>query len=187
MLLFISFFRYTMIYNNLLNRLQRLDEDASLLIDSLVRYRVIIVGGSALILLGRLDRATHDIDMLSVPQQLYALLDNYDINTNAEAYINNFPYNFEDRLIKLPLEGACIDYYTPSIEDLVIAKLYSFRDTDLQDIENPAVRESLNWDLLAHLATDDNEAKASALNDRVYQEFLARYETYIKRWRPCEN
>lgn len=176
-----------MLSSDLFERLQRLDEDASLLFEPSTRYRFIIVGGSALILLGHLSRATHDIDAISVPIELYSLLAKYDINANAEAYINNFPYNFEDRLVPLPLQGQCIDFYTPCLEDLVIAKLCSARDTDLRDVEAPSVREHLDWALLEHLATDENEAKTSALNDRVYSEFLNRYHSYVRRWMPCEN
>ena len=47
-----------MLYNDLQERLLRLDEDASLLFDTPNRYRMIIVGGRAFILLARLSRAT---------------------------------------------------------------------------------------------------------------------------------
>lgn len=80
-----------MILDDLRKRLERLDEDADLIND---RYQMVIVGGSAFILLGKLTRATHDIDALSVPKELYSLLGKYDINTDVEAYIDNFPYNF---------------------------------------------------------------------------------------------
>lgn len=93
-----------MLFEDLQERLLRLDEDASLLFDAPTHYRMIIVGGSALILLGRLSRATHDIDTLSAPPQLFALLSKYDINAKAEAFINNFPYNYEDRLVRLPFK-----------------------------------------------------------------------------------
>ena len=176
-----------MLFEDLQERLLRLDEDASLLFDAPTHYRMIIVGGSALILLGRLSRATHDIDTLSAPPQLFALLSKYDINAKTEAFINNFPYNYEDRLVRLPLQTQKIDFFTPCLEDLVIAKLCSFRDTDIADVENAAVREQIDWKLLDHLARDEGEAKASALNDRCYNEFLARYEEYVKRWRPCES
>lgn len=175
-----------MLYNDLLARLHRLDEDASLMSDTNTRYRVIIVGGSALILMGRLSRATHDLDAVSVPFQLYSLLAKYDMNTNAEAYINNFPYNFEDRLQPL-FSGECIDYYTPSLEDMVIAKLCSVRDTDRADIDSASIREHLNWKQLDYLAHSPDEAKASALNDDRYAEFLIRYNDYKDRWKPCES
>ena len=80
-----------MILDDLRKRLERLDEDADLMIDNNDRYQMVIVGGSAFILLGKLTRATHDIDALSVPKELYSLLGKYDINTDVEAYIDNFP------------------------------------------------------------------------------------------------
>ena len=54
------------------------------MIDNNDRYQMVIVGGSAFILLGKLTRATHDIDALSVPKELYGLLGKYDINTDVE-------------------------------------------------------------------------------------------------------
>ena len=134
--------------------------------------------------LGKLTRATHDIDALSVPKELYGLLGKYDINTDVEAYIDNFPYNFQDRLQPLPFGGTKVQFYTPSLEDLVIAKLCSFRDTDKADVESEAVRNSLDWNLLEHLATDEDELKASILNDWRYRDFYIRYQEYVERWRP---
>ena len=157
---------------------------ADLMIDNDDRYQMVIVGGSAFILLGKLTRATHDIDALSVPKELYGLLGKYDINTDVEAYIDNFPYNFQDRLQPLPFGGTKVQFYTPSLEDLVIAKLCSFRDTDKADVESEAVRNSLDWNLLEHLATDEDELKASILNDWRYRDFYIRYQEYVERWRP---
>lgn len=176
-----------MILDDLRKRLERLDEDADLMIDNNDRYQMVIVGGSAFILLGKLTRATHDIDALSVPKELYSLLGKYDINTDVEAYIDNFPYNFQDRLQPLPFGGTKVQFYTPSLEDLVIAKLCSFRDTDKADVESEAVRNSLDWDLLEHLATDEDELRASILNDWRYRDFYIRYQEYVERWRPCES
>ena len=165
-----------MILDDLCKRLERLDEDADLMIDNDDRYQMVIVGGSAFILLGKLTRATHDIDALSVPKELYGLLGKYDINTDVEAYIDNFPYNYPDRLKPLPFGGTKVQFYTPSLEDLVIAKLCSFRDTDKADVESEAVRNSLDWDLLEHLATDEDELKASILNEWRYRDFYIRYQ-----------
>ena len=66
-----------MILDDLRKRLERLDEDADLMIDNNDHYQMVIVGGSAFILLGKLTRATHDIDALSVPKELYGLLGKY--------------------------------------------------------------------------------------------------------------
>lgn len=171
-------------YEDLLERLRRLDEDVALIDDSDFRYRMVIVGGGALILMHYLTRVTHDIDALGAPQAIYHLLAKYDINTQATAYEDSFPYNYEDRLVPLPIQGKKIDFCAASLEDVVIAKLHSNRDTDLHDIEQPAVLKALNWNLLDRLAQADDEAQASALNMRRHQEFLLSYQEYRKRHRP---
>ena len=172
---------------DLLERLARLDEDADLLFDDDRRFRMVIVGGSALILLETITRATHDIDALDVSPELVDLLEKYDINTRVGTFINNFPYNYDERLVPVRLNGQRIDFYTASLEDIVIAKLYSGRDTDVHDIIDPSVLREIDWNRLEHLATAEDEAKASALNEFRYAEFLDNYRTYVRRWRDCEN
>ena len=172
---------------DMLERLDRLDYDASLIFDNTQRFRMIIVGGSALILLEAISRSTLDIDALYVPSELMELLGKYDINTRVETYINHFPYNFEDRLVRLPIEGERIDFYTASLEDIVIAKLCSDRDMDRQDIINDQVLRRLNWDLLEHLALAEDEAQASAMNERAYLDFLDNCHEYVRRYRPCAD
>ena len=54
-------------------------------------------------------------------------------------------------------------------------------------VESEAVRNSLDWDLLEHLATDEDELRASILNDWRYRDFYIRYQEYVERWRPCES
>ena len=147
---------------------------------------MVIVGGSALILLEVISRATHDIDALNVSSEIRGLLERYDINCRVMTYINNFPYNYEDRLVPL-IQGRKIDFYTASLEDIVIAKLFSNRSTDHMDIESPEVIAALDWDKLARLANDDNEVKINALNDRNYADFKANYDEYVRRFNPCEN
>lgn len=173
--------------NDLLERLARLDEDADLLFDDGCRFSMVIVGGSALILLGTITRATHDIDALDVSSELIDLLEKYDINTRVATFINNFPYNYLDRLVPVRLNGRRIDFYTASLEDIVIAKLYSGRATDMQDVIDPGVLKKLDWNQLDHLATAEDEAIASALNEFRYAEFLETYRSYVERWRPCEH
>ena len=176
-----SFFK-----EDLLERLDRLDEDADLLFDDDRRFRLVIVGGSALILLETITRATSDIDALDVSPEIVDLLEKYDINTRVGTSINNFPYNYDERLVPVRLAGRRIDFYTASLEDIVIAKLYSGRATDVQDIIDPNVLREIDWDRLEHLATAEDEAKASALNETRYKEFLDSYQTYKERWKECE-
>lgn len=81
------------------------------------------------------------------------------------------------------MNGQRIDFYTASLEDIVIAKLYSGRPTDIQDIIDPQLLKEINWDRLEYLATAEGEAKASALNEFRYAEFLDSYRTYVRRWK----
>lgn len=172
---------------DLLERLDRLDEDADLLFDDGRRFQMVIVGGSALILLNTITRATHDIDVLEVSPEIRGLLEKYDINSRVATYVNNFPYNYIDRVVPVAAGGRRIDFYTASLEDIVVAKLYSVRDSDWQDIIDERTLAALNWDRLEHLATAEDEARASALNDRNYADFKASYDEYVERFRPCEN
>ena len=172
-----------MLRADLLERLERLDEDAYLLYPGEDRYRLVIVGGSALILLEVISRSTLDIDAIHASREIRCLLDRYDINCDVQTYINNFPYNYEDRLKPLPLRGKKIDFFTASLEDIVIAKLFSHRDTDRQDIIRDTVVGALDWELLDRIVRSDEEVKRNALNERNYQDFLFDYEEYVRRCR----
>jgi len=174
----------SMLRADLLERLERLDEDASLMFDGDDRFHLVIVGGSALILLERISRATHDVDAISASREILDLLEKYDINCRVQTYINNFPYNYEDRLVPLHNGGRRIDFYCVSLEDIVIAKLYSSRSTDAQDVANEKVIEAIDWKLLEKLAINEDEARASALNDRCYADFKANYKDYVRRFCP---
>ena len=173
-----------MLRDDLLERLDRLDEDAYLLYPGEERFRLVIVGGSALILLEVISRSTLDFDAIHASREIRGLLERYDINCDVQTYINNFPYNYEDRIKPLPLQGKKIDFFTASLEDIVIAKLFSNRDTDRQDIIKDTVLNALDWDLLDQIARSDEEVKLNALNDRNYKDFLFNYEEYVRRYRP---
>ena len=60
----------------------------------------------------------------------------------------------------------------------MIAKLFSYRDTDRQDIIKDTVVQALDWELLDQIARSDEEVKLNALNERNYQDFLYNYEEY---------
>ncbi|MCL2526058.1 MAG: DUF6036 family nucleotidyltransferase [Coriobacteriia bacterium] len=171
-------------FDDLVLRLLRLDEDAYLIDNSDERLSLIIVGGGALILQKYISRATHDIDAIQVSPMLMKLLGKYDINCRVSAYLNNFPYNFEDRVKRLDLNTRKIDFYAASLEDIVIAKLHSHRDPDIADIESVSVLAALDWDVLERLALDESELKSSTLSERSYKEFLHLYQLYVGRFRP---
>ena len=170
--------------DDIFERMKYLDEDVDAVFDESGRFQIIIVGGGALILRGYLSRATEDIDIISADMQLYDLMSAYDMNGHVNAYINNFPYNYEDRT-ELVWSGSRIDYYTASLEDIVIAKLCSNRPDDISDIE--LVADMINWELLQKLALDENEIKASSLNELRYLDFLGAYKDFERRFRPCKD
>ena len=165
----------------LLNRMEQLDRDAFLKYDEDGKFHVVFVGGGALILMGYISRSTHDLDVIMATNKLHKLFWKYDMNARVLAYENSFPYNFGDRL-KLLLVGKKIDFYTASLEDIVIAKLYADRPQDKQDVI--AVVPYVDWDALERYALNDDEAKASALNERNYNDFLFTYNEYVRRFRP---
>ena len=168
---------------DLYTRMSRLDQDAFLTFGTTKHFQIILVGGSALILLGVLPRATLDMDALNPPPELFHLMAKYDMNGHVGAYINNFPYNLEDRLIPIPVGGKCISFFTASLEDIVIAKLFSERETDRLDIAHPQVLSALNWEKLIEIAESDEEVKNNALNERCYSIFRFNYTEYLQKFK----
>lgn len=172
---------------DLLERLKRFDEDVDLMFDDGESFNIVIVGGGALILLERIMRVTHDVDVLNASPSLLDLMAQYDMNTNVKTFCSNFPYNYEDRLIPIDIPTKRVHYFTASLEDIVIAKLCSYRDKDLEDISSKEILDAIDWELLERLALDEDELKASILNERCYEDFMVGYERYVRRFRPCDN
>ena len=83
--------------DELLARLRGLDRAAALLHPDRA-FRVVFVGGGALVLLGCLARATADLDALQFPSELVPLMEQYDLSGRVAAYLDHFAINFEDRL-----------------------------------------------------------------------------------------
>ena len=145
---------------------------------------LVIVGGGALVLLGLISRPTEDIDAIRFPVELHPLMEEFGLNGRVLTWENHFPYNFDDRRVRLESPFKALRCYTASLEDLVVSKLYSNRDPDAADIREPAVLESLNWDLLAAAVKD---SELSRLSGRRYQEMLHSYDEYRKECGPCES
>ena len=168
----------------LLSTLRKIDEEASLALgETSPLLPVIIVGGSAFLLHDLTKRpTTHDIDILSCHKALRPILSNYrTVNGAVAAYMDQIPYNFEDRLIPVEIETKTVEFLTPSIEDLAIMKLYGWRPNDQEDLESPDFLERVNWPLLDKLVYDPDEAKASALSPRRYREMASIYEEYARK------
>jgi len=166
---------------NLHERLELLDMDAASLFDDAGRYHVIIAGGGALILMDYTSRATSDIDVLDATKALYDLFAKYQMNGHIAAHINSFLFNFEDRIEPL-WSGEKVDFYTVSLEDIVISKLCAGRPPDLDDLK--VVATHVDWEKLEALVADEDELRTVKMSDRQYQDFKYAYKRYIEEFRP---
>lgn len=166
--------------NDVLNRLKSLDMVAYTKIKDNKRYSCIIVGGGALMLLELSNRATYDIDLLksNVPRELFEVMEALDINTNVMAYNNNFAENYIERAKPVEIETEKIDFYTVSLEDLIISKIAASREKDLYDIMNYEVMKRVDYKLLGELA---EKIKYGMLNDYDVKMFEHGYNDFIKK------
>lgn len=175
--------------DDLIDTLLAIDEEASLTLgDSRAKPVVVIVGGAAFMLRDLTCRSiTHDVDVLQATQAVRQILTAYPaVNGHVASFTDQIPYNFEDRLVSLEIGAKAIEYMTPSVEDLVVMKLYAERPNDVQDVDAAAERGAIDWQLLDHLVYDSDESKASALSERRYREMVGAYERFCERWR-CES
>lgn len=146
-------------------------------------FRLVFVGGGAMVLLGCLARATDDLDVLRFPQELLPLMEKYDLSPRvAAAYEDQFAYNVDDRLVPLDVETKVVECYSASLEDIVASKLYSSRPLDAADVRRPEVVSAIDWNRLGEVVED---MKGSMLVERRYREFLHNYETFRKECGQC--
>lgn len=164
----------------IISRLMKIDSDMRLLDTSSDIFTCVIVGGSALVLMNKIYRSTHDIDSIDASDELKPLLNAYNINMNVNAYRINFPEDYLSRIELVDIATEKVKFYTASLEDLVVSKLCGMREKDVEDIQNPAVYKDLNWDLLDGLI---DEVCYGMLNDFDVQTLKSNYEDYKERFR----
>ena len=163
----------------LLERLKQLDSDMALLDNSEDLYTCVSVGGSALVLMDKIYRSTHDIDSIASSEKILPLLDAYGINMNVKAYLTNIPEDYQDRLKPVAIETTKVKFFTVSTEDLVVSKLCAGRDKDIEDVEGKEVTEHLDWDLLDRLI---NDVCYGMLNEFDENLLRMRYKDYKERF-----
>lgn len=168
--------------NDIIDRLQRLDEDVELTFCDDTEFKCYIVGGGALIIMGYVLRSTHDIDVLeTLPKTLQSLFAKYNMNCDVAAYGDNFPLGYEDRAIGVAIKTYRVKFFTLSLEDLVISKLCTTRhEQDDTDIESEKVINSINWDMLDCLAQSMRNSMISSQN---YTNFVYNYNQYVRKFK----
>lgn len=164
----------------IINRLLQVDKDMALLDTTPDIYSCVIVGGSALVLMEKIYRSTHDIDSINASNALKPLLESYNINMNVSAYCINFPENYIDRIVRVDIPTTKVNFYTISLEDLVVSKLCARRDKDIEDIENELVYKDLNWTLLDELIED---VCYGMLTDFDAENLRENYNDYKERFK----
>lgn len=163
--------------DEIIKNLLLLDEEISLTFDNDDHYNIVIVGGSALVLIDKISRATMDIDTISCSDELKPFMERYNINNNVISYRNNFPDDYIERCVKLDVPTKKILIYTASLEDIVISKLFSVRPQDKEDICNPRIVADLDWDLLDKIVNSD-DFRDNILSDHTYKMFMLDYRDY---------
>lgn len=175
----------------LIEKILRLDEEVyfSGVIPPGKRASIVIVGASALLLCDlSYKQVTKDVDVLEVENTIREfLVSDGDFNTHCSTFARCLPYNYEDRLVKMELDTYIIDVFVPSIEDITVMKLHRWEKPDVVDLTSPEFLSQLNWDLLDHLITSDNEAIASRIaeltRDNEFKSMLFNYDEYKRTWK----
>lgn len=150
---------------------------------------MMVVGGSALVLQGETDRlVSRDIDVIDAdPILLPYIMRTRDINTDARAYADCLPYNYEDRVRQIEERFDNFVVITPSLEDLVVMKLFASRGSDEADLRSDSLLKNLDWKLLDELVLGENEAKASVLADANYRSLVMSYQGYRAAYGPSSE
>lgn len=144
-------------------------------------FRLVLVGGGALVLVGCIARSTSDLDALVFPPDLAALMEEFDISGRVKAYEDEFAHSFEDRLVPIDVDTKAVECFTASTEDVVVAKLHSPREQDAIDIREPNLLERLDWQRLDEIAA---EMERQRFFERRHKEFKISYERYREECGP---
>lgn len=130
--------------------------------------------------------ATHDVDVLEADAAVQSVLSRYPaLNGAVAAYADEIAWGFEDRLERVLPDTRVIAWLVPSLEDLVVMKLFACRPPDIADLTSPKMLAALDWNLLEHLVRDEGEARSSVLSERRYREMVAAYHRYRGEYGPC--
>ena len=171
---------------NALQVIERLEEfDTEMYIEYpeiVIRINVVIIGGAALLLHQCIQRTTNDIDIIQFDGQLnLEMLAKYDMDIRSQAFTGNFSDTMDERYIRVPANTKVINYYIPSLEDLVISKLSSDRGKDTIDVKQNLIYEKIDLRKLEeimheiHLAIFGHTLSTLKYD---YEDFKKRKEEY---------
>lgn len=150
---------------------------------SCTEQEAVITGGSALVLHGCLEKATFDIDFIELSSVLDKFLRHRSdkiFNSASQVFLYLFPEDFLDRIIPIDIKDTKIKYYLVSLEDMVVAKLLSYRDKDIADIRNPEVVRRLDLELLSRLVEERAKCAANMTAGSILRAVFEEYQKDIE-------
>ena len=117
--------------------------------------------------------------MHKYPKEIATLFSKYDMNMDVVAYMDSFPIGFEERAKIIDLPTKKVQFYTLSLEDIVISKLCTTRGKqDIIDINSEKIVKDIDWDHLEQLAKIMRDNKISGIEkfDYYYKEYIDKYK-----------
>jgi len=167
----------------IIERLEEFDSEIFIVYPEIVgRIKIVIIGGATLLLHQCILRATNDIDIIQFDEKIdLEMLAKYDMDIRSQAYTGNLSDTMDERYVLAPANTKIIDYYIPSLEDLIISKLSSDRKKDTLDIKQNLIYAKVNLDRLEeimreiHLAIFGNTLSTLRYD---YEDFKQRKEEY---------
>ena len=123
----------------------------------------------------RLLQVDRDMALIDTSDDVYTC-----VIAGGSAYRINFPENYLERIVKVNIPTKKVNFYTLSLEDLVVSKLCAMRGKDIEDIENESVYNPLDWDLLDRLVDD---VCYGMLTDFDKNILLEHYKDYKERFK----
>ena len=162
----------------IMSRFEQLDDDLLSISTGDRRIEIVIVGGSALMMLGIVgnERMTTDIDVLEAEKQIDMLLERYDMNQHVSTFLYRMPENWYERRQRIPFSGMVLDVYAPSNEDLAIMKLDAYREVDIGDLHEMVANGELDLEKLQGIIQDDTELRINYDDEGEWETFLSRFD-----------
>jgi len=125
----------------LISALKKLDKQVS------YHFKIVIVGGAAMIIHFGATRATRDVDAIVEGDNLREVknaskivaekfqLDDDWLNDSVKGFANILPPDFHKRITKLELDLSNLEIFVLGIAEQLIMKIVALREQDLEDIE----------------------------------------------------
>jgi len=125
----------------LINALKELDRQVT------YHFKIVIVGGAAMIIHFGATRATRDVDAIVEGDNLREIknaskivadkfqLDDDWLNDSVKGFANILPPDFHKRITKLELDLYNLEIFVLGISEQLIMKIVALREQDLEDIE----------------------------------------------------